>query len=270
MPATSATIEQLARDTVQIADPETALRALGALRTELDQMEPELVQRALQSGSSWSQIARALGVSKQAAHRKHRHLADGDLDSAAGRHRILVTGEARQTIALSREEARRIGAPALATEHILLGILRSRDSLAAKALQASGITYADAVEVLRSTLTGVPAASEDASAETGEPQVSPHARRIMESSLREALKRGDGFIGVEHLLLALLSDSRNGAVQTLETLGVTTRQLRRQLDLAWASVDGDASRCLDSRRRPESRVRGGAPDGRRPEPAAGR
>jgi transposase-like protein len=235
MTATPATIEQLARDTVAIADPETALRALGALRQELEQIEPELVQRALQSGSSWSQIARALGVSKQAAHRKHRHLTEQGFAAVGDKHRILVTGDARRTIALSREEARRIGVPALGTEHILLGILRSRRSLAAKALTALGVTHAAAAEVLRTTLAGVPAAA-GADEEAAGSDISPHARRILEGSLREALKRGDGYIGVEHLLLALLTDSRNGAVQTLEALGVTPRRLRRRLDEEWAAV----------------------------------
>src|SRR5581483_7574101 len=69
-----ATIEQLAREVVEIADPDTALRALTALRQELDATEPELVLRALQDGASWSQVARALGITKQAAHRKYRFL----------------------------------------------------------------------------------------------------------------------------------------------------------------------------------------------------
>lgn len=76
MAATPGTIEQLARDTARIPDPESALRALTALRRELDLVEQELVQRALGRGASWSHIARSLGVTKQAAHRKHRHLAE--------------------------------------------------------------------------------------------------------------------------------------------------------------------------------------------------
>jgi len=240
MTATPATIEQLAHDTVATSDPETALRALGALRQELEQIEPELVQRALLTGASWSQIARALGVSKQAAHRKHRHLADRDIDAVNGKHRILVTAEARRTIALAREEARRLGLPALGTEHILLGVLRSPGSVAMRVLNDLGVTHATASEVLRTTLPGVPVATEG---ETPQTDVSPHARRILEGSLREALKRGDGYIGVEHLLLALLTDSRNGAVQTLEALGTTPRRLRRRLDqeLAAAAVAADVS-----------------------------
>src|ERR1700733_51437 len=101
------TIEQLARETVQIDDPETALRALTALRREIDATESEIVRRALQAGASWSQIARALGISKQAAHRKYRHVFDSS-DAAAADQRIAVSEAARQCIELAREEAKRL------------------------------------------------------------------------------------------------------------------------------------------------------------------
>lgn len=242
MPASPATIEQLARDTVRIADPDVALRALGALRQELEQLEPELVTRALQTGASWSQIARALGISKQAAHRKHRHLADQPLGSGAGQHKILVTSEARKSVQHAREEAARVGQTSVGTEHILLGILRCRRSHAVRALEALGVTHKAAVECLRATLPGVPAPESTGSGAAAAPTVSPAARRILEGSLREAVNRGDGYIGVEHLLLSLLSDSRNGAVQTLEALRVTPKQIRRQLETEWDAVsraDGD-------------------------------
>jgi transcriptional regulator with PAS, ATPase and Fis domain len=76
MGAATTTIEQLAHDVIETRDPEMALRALTALRQELASIEPTLVQRALHGGASWSHVARALGVSKQAAHRKYRHLSD--------------------------------------------------------------------------------------------------------------------------------------------------------------------------------------------------
>ena len=238
VPATPATIEQLARDIVRTPDPEPALRALSALRQELEQTEPELVVRALQTGTSWAQIARALGVSKQAAHRKHRHLADEvHLDSPSGGPRILVTSEARRTIQLAREEAKQLGQPALGTEHILLGILRCQHSHAVKALNALGVTHEAARACLQTTMPGVPP-DPSASPSTGgsESGVSPHARRILEGSLREAVKRHEGYIGVEHVLLALLSDSRNGAVQTLEALKTTPTKIRRQLEHEWQAA----------------------------------
>ncbi len=230
MPAGPATIEQLACDAARTADPETALRALSALRNELEGLEPVLVKRALKAGASWSQIARSLGISKQAAHRKFRHLADEPPPGSPSEPKILVTAEARRCVQLAREEAHSLGQPTVGTEHLLLGILRCDRSHAVKALHALGVTHEQAMVSLQPTMTGQEEAATDSPHEDA---VSPHVRRILESSLREALKRGDGYIGVEHLLLALLSDSRNGAMQTLEALRVTPGQIRRQLEQQW-------------------------------------
>ncbi len=242
MAVSTATIEQLAHDVVEIRNPETALRALSALRLELEAMEPALVQRALHAGASWSHIARALGVSKQAAHRKYRHLAERAFNDATGGAKILVTSEARLCIQFAREEAKRLGQPAVGTEHILLGILRCSRSHAAAALGTLGVTHRNAVECLRTTLPGIP--PEDG-AGRGD-GVSEHAHRILEGSLREALNHGDGYIGVEHLLLALLTDSRNGAVQTLETLHATPTKIRMQLEREWRSVAEAATEVAPS------------------------
>jgi ATP-dependent Clp protease ATP-binding subunit ClpC len=228
MAASPATVEQLASDTVGTTDPVTALRALSALRQELDRLEPELVTRAIRIGSSWSQIAVALGISKQAAHRKYREVAEWVLDLEQADPKILVTGEARRAMLLAREEAKLLGQPAVCTEHILLGILRCEKSLAARALGELGVSHEAARDCLQTTMPGVPVGSDS---QRGANRVSPHARRILEGSLREAVKRHDEHIGVEHLLLSLLSDSRNGAVQTLEMLKATPNQIRRQLEL---------------------------------------
>jgi ATP-dependent Clp protease ATP-binding subunit ClpA len=233
-----ATIEQLAHDAIHIPDAETALRALSALRQELDQIEPELVVRALQDGATWSDIARALGVSKQAAHRKHRELATTlQVSLPGGGPKVLVTTEARRSIQLAREEAKQLGQPAVGTEHILLGILRCRGSHAVQTLNALGVTHEAARLFVQPTMPGL---SPDASAPDGEGDdrqgVTPHARRILEGSLREAVKRHEGYIGVEHLLLALLSDSRNGAVQTLEALKTTPKAIRRRLEHDWEAI----------------------------------
>ena len=239
MPASPATVEELARDTARIADPETALRALSALRNELDQLEPELVRRALRAGSSWSQIARALGVTKQAAHQRHRHLAEEPPTATDGQSKMLVTSEARTAIQFARQEAAALGQPMVCTEHLLLGILRSERSHAVKALNALGVNHQAARDCLQTTMPGVPL-KPDSSNDSDEDGVSPHARRILEGSLHEALNRHEGYIGVEHLLLALLSDSRNGAVQTLEMLKTTPSEIRRQLDQEWQMLDARA------------------------------
>jgi ATP-dependent Clp protease ATP-binding subunit ClpA len=232
------TIEQLAHDAVHIADAETALRALSALRQELDQIEPELVARALQTGATWSDVARALGVSKQAAHRKHRELARTlQLSSPGGGPKILVTAEARRSIQLARDEARQLGQPAVGTEHILLGILRCRGNHAVEALNALGVTHEAARVCVQPTMPGLTPGLASIDGEGDDRQgVTPHARRILEGSRREAVKRHEGYIGVEHILLALLTDSRSGAVQTLEALKTTPKAIRRQLEREWEAI----------------------------------
>ncbi len=106
-------------------------------------------------------------------------------------------------------------------------------------------------------MPGLPPAELERPAE--EYAVSSHARRILERSRREARERGEEAIGTEHLLLALLSDSRNGAVQTLEGLRTTSERIRRQLDRAREARAATASTSpasadlhLTSRSRPVS------------------
>ena len=238
MVAIPATVEQLAHDAVHIPDPETALRALSALRLELDQIEPELVARALQAGATWSDVARALGVSEQAAHRKHRELARTlQLSSPSGGPKVLVTPEARRSIQLARDEAKQLGQPAVRTEHILLGILRCRGSQAVEALNTLGVTHEAARLCVQPTMPGVVPEQAGTDGDGEQRQgVTSHARRILEGSLREAVKRHEDYIGVEHILLALLSDSRNGAVQTLEAMKTTPKAIRRQLERQWDAI----------------------------------
>ncbi len=234
----SGTIEQLARDTARIADPEVALRALTALRQQLDATEPELVQRALEAGASWSRIARALGITKQAAHRKYRYVFDHAFGASGGGPRVVVTNEARQVMQFAREEAKRLGQPAVGTEHVLLGILHCRQSHAVKALNALGVTLESARRSLQTTLPGLPSKPSEGAPADG---VTPQARRILEGSLRETLKRGEGHIGVEHLLLALLADSRSGAVQTLEALRTTPAGIRRRIERERPAATADTT-----------------------------
>ena len=236
MTATADTLEQLARDAAAHPDAHEALAALAALRRELDALESPLVARALQEGASWSAIGGALGVSKQAAHRKHRDAVARVTPSAGdeGR-RILVTAEARRCVQLAREEARGLGAESVGTEHLLLGILRCHRSHAVQALETLGVTLGRAQAGLQPTSVGLEPA--DPGREQGRPSrredITPQARGILEGALREAMKLRDGYIGVEHLLLALLSDRRNGAVRTLAELGVSRTDVRRELDRAW-------------------------------------
>ncbi|CBT76452.1 hypothetical protein ACTXM3_17815 [Glutamicibacter arilaitensis] len=67
---------QIASAAADTSDPKTGLRAIASLRVLTDQLELRQVESALRSGMSWQQIADALGVSRQAVHKKHARRVD--------------------------------------------------------------------------------------------------------------------------------------------------------------------------------------------------
>ena len=121
--------ERAARD----EDPEEALRALTHLREELARLEAEHVRRALGRGATWSRIAEALGVSKQAAHKRHRRNRD-----PAAPEKVKISQDARRAIAHGRAEAIAAKAPRIGSDHLLLGVLAMGGSRASRALEGLG------------------------------------------------------------------------------------------------------------------------------------
>jgi transposase-like protein len=232
-------LRDLVEHVVRAGQPAAALRAITALREELHAYERLQVAHALDAGQSFSAIARALGISRQAAHRRYRDLAGIALpdegDDKPGDKRMLVTSEARAAVTLAREEATALGARAVGSEHLLLGIIRSRAPSVVGVLEARGVTLAEARRCAQPTLVNgapppaPPAGEPSATAPRG---MSAYARAVFEQSLREAVKRGDGYIGVDHLLLASLEDPGGGACRTLYELGVDPEEVRNGLAVA--------------------------------------
>jgi hypothetical protein len=229
----------LLRRAARTSGPEKGLAAIRALRVELEALERHHVATAISEGWSWTRVAEALGVTKQAAHKKHarevRALTSTDPRQAVPTDgRVVVTAEARNVVRFARDEARAQGMTSVGTEHLLLGILRtSPDDPAVLALTGCGVTLDGARSALSPTL-----AQEDHDvARTSQPTaeaarasgVSALARLCLEDSLREAVKRAERHLGTEHLLLALLAREEGGATRTLEKLGVAPAGIRRRL-----------------------------------------
>lgn len=203
-------------------DPGEALEAIVAIRRRLDILEAGQVDAALQDRWSWSRIAAALEVTKQAAHRKHSARRRTEAASSppapatrrpapAGRQQLTITGEARRVVEYAREEASSLGAEGVGPEHLLLGLLRSPQSQAARALGAAGVSLESArarVGALASSRGGRLAGE---APDGRRPPVLPEARHVFEQALREAVARSDAHLGVEHMLLALIGAERGGA-----------------------------------------------------------
>ena len=217
-------LRELVEHAARASQPEASLRALAALREEIDAAERLQASRALGNGSSFGAIARALGISRQAAHRRYRDLAGAEPPpEPAPRGRMLVTSEARTAVRHARAEATALGAGVVGSEHLLLGVLHCRRAPVSIALGELGVelktarehalpTAEASVVDLEAAVTPVP---------EGPRGISDYAKRVFEQSLREATARGDGYVGVEHLMLAALGDADGGAVRTLDALGVS-------------------------------------------------
>jgi AraC-like DNA-binding protein len=230
-------IRDLAEHAARAGEPAVALRAVTALREELLAFERLQVARALDAGQSFGAVARALGISRQAAHRRYRDLVGMSLPDPRELRltppgRMLVTSEARAAVHLARQEAGALGSGSVGSEHLLLGIVRCPRARVAHLMRARGVTLEAARRAARPTLVDgapPPPAQPPPPVAPGPQGISDYARAVFEQSLREAVSRGDGYIGVEHLLLASLADRDGGACRTLDALGVDADALRAEV-----------------------------------------
>jgi len=173
-------------------------------------------------------------VSKQAAHKRHaRRRAGRGAATGSGEQRLVVLGRARSAVALARQEASALGSPATGTEHLLLGLLRQDDGPASEALNSLGISAVAVrgrVEGVSDQVSALGVASGRRPTTAAGAPMTPRGREALEQSLREAVRLGDGYLGVEHLLLALLRDRDGGATRTLRALGVEPERVEARLE----------------------------------------
>jgi ClpA/ClpB-like protein len=219
--------------------PEQGFEAIAQLRQELEALERHHVATAVSEGWSWSKIATGLGVSKQAAHKKHARAvralaAAAKGDAVPSDARVVVTAEARAAVQFARDEAGAAGSKVVGTEHLLLGVLHAEGSPGVRILEGEGVNIDSARACLEPTLAeedrAIAVTATDTAAAAAATGVSPLARACLEQSLRETVRRGDRHLGVEHLLLALVSRSDGGAARTLERIGTSAETIRRLLE----------------------------------------
>ncbi|MFI0416731.1 ATP-dependent Clp protease ATP-binding subunit [Spongiactinospora sp. 9N601] len=133
------------------------------------------------------------------------------------------TDRARRVVVLAHEEARALNHSCIGTEHMLLGLIREGEGVAAKALDGLGLGH----EVVRRQVEEM--IGKGRSAPSGHVPFTPRAKKVLELSLREALQLGHSYIGTEHMLLGLIREGDGVAVQVLVRLGADLGAVREQV-----------------------------------------
>ena len=135
------------------------------------------------------------------------------------------TDKARHVLVLAREEAAALKRPHVGTEHLLLGLAKEPDGIAAQALERVGITYEKALEVV----TGMAEGEQEAEAGANI-SFTPRTKRVLENALREAMQMGQSYISTEHLLLGIVREGEGGAIDAMAKLGVEIDAVRSALN----------------------------------------
>ena len=133
------------------------------------------------------------------------------------------TQQGMAVIASAKAEARRLNDSALTSEHILLGLLRRRNSVAVRLIQETSVTREELREAIEARIK--PGTPDPA----GNIKLSGSGKQILALAVDEARQAGDEFIGSEHLLLALAREQRVPAGQVLTEKGLTLDRLRKSL-----------------------------------------
>ncbi|EBF5746580.1 ATP-dependent Clp protease ATP-binding subunit [Listeria monocytogenes] len=132
------------------------------------------------------------------------------------------TQRAQKVLALSQEEAMRLNHSNLGTEHILLGLVREGEGIAAKALYELGISS----EKVQQEVEGLIGHGEKAVTTI---QYTPRAKKVIELSMDEARKLGHTYVGTEHILLGLIREGEGVAARVLSNLGISLNKARQQV-----------------------------------------
>ncbi len=133
------------------------------------------------------------------------------------------TDRARRVVVLAQEEARMLNHNYIGTEHILLGLIHEGEGVAAKGLEALGIS----LEAVRAQVEEI--IGQGQQAPSGHIPFTPRAKKVLELSLREALQLGHNYIGTEHILLGLIREGEGVAAQVLVKLGADLNRVRQQV-----------------------------------------
>lgn len=139
-----------------------------------------------------------------------------------GRFDDLFTKRARNVLTLAQEEARRFQHTYIGTEHLLLGLVREGEGVAAQVLSNLGVE----VDQVRHAVEAIIGRGERIV--LGEVGLTPRAKKVIGLATEEARRLNHRFIGTEHLLLGLLREGEGIAAGVLESMGLQLGQVREE------------------------------------------
>jgi len=144
------------------------------------------------------------------------------------------TERARKVILLAKEEAKRFNHDYIGTEHILLGLVREGEGVAAAVLASFGLTSDKIrIEVEKLVQPG------PSTVISGDLPFTPKAKKVMELATEEARALGHNYIGTEHLLLGLIREGEGVASQVLMNLGLELERVREEvMNLLGSAIPG--------------------------------
>lgn len=134
------------------------------------------------------------------------------------------TDRVRKVLAMAREEAIRLQHDYVGTEHILLGLIREGEGVAAAVLQNLSVSLEEIQARIEEQVR-----KGKATIALGELPYTSRAKKVLEYAMAEAREMNHSYVGTEHLLLGLLREEKGIAAEVLNQLGVTLEEARRQV-----------------------------------------
>src|SRR6187431_3219451 len=133
------------------------------------------------------------------------------------------TDRVRKVIYYARDEAARLQHDYIGTEHLLLGIVREGEGIAAKVLAKLELDFEQIQQAVENMVK-----SSGGTLTIGEIPFTPRAKRVLELAIEEARLLGHNYVGTEHLLLGLIREGEGVAAQVLLELGADRKRVREE------------------------------------------